>query len=64
VYRSELYALLEDVRGVDHVMTLLLDGDEAMAALPLAPDPASAAETLADLGDLTVTVLDPGAEAW
>jgi hypothetical protein len=64
VYRSELYALLEDVRGVDHVMTLLLDGDEAVAALPLATDPAAAAETLADLGDLTVTVLDPGAEAW
>ncbi|MDN3354886.1 hypothetical protein [Actinomadura sp. DC4] len=64
VYRSELYALLEDVRGVDHVVTLLLDGDESLAALPLAADPAAAAETLADLDDLTVTVLDPGAEAW
>jgi hypothetical protein len=64
VYRSELYALLEDVRGVDHVMALLLDGDEALAALPLATDPVPAAETLADLDELTVTVLDPGAEAW
>jgi hypothetical protein len=64
VYRSELYALLEDVQGVDHVMALLLDGDEAVAALPLATDPVLAAATLADLDDLTVTVLDPGAEAW
>lgn len=63
VYRSELYGLLEGVRGVDHVAALLLDGDESVPALPLAADPALAAESLVTVDSLDVTVLDPGSGA-
>ncbi|MEN3360503.1 MAG: hypothetical protein V7637_4485 [Mycobacteriales bacterium] len=63
VYRSELYALLEGVRGVDHVAQVLLGGDDAAAALPLADDPAVAAASLVALAPPEVTVLDPGSGA-
>jgi hypothetical protein len=63
VYRSELYALLEGVRGVDHVAQVLLDGDDTVAALPLAGDPADAAASLVALATPDVTVLDPGSGA-
>lgn len=63
VYRSELYGLLEGVRGVDHIAELLLDGDESVPALPPATDPALAAASLVTVDSLDVTVLDPGSGA-
>jgi len=63
VFRSELYGLLEGVPGVDHVATLLLDGDASTQALPLHADPALAAQSLVRLDAADVTVLDPGSAA-
>jgi hypothetical protein len=63
VFRSELYGLLEGVPGVDHVATLLLDGDASTQALPLHDDPALAALSLVRLAAPDVTVLDPGSAA-
>jgi hypothetical protein len=63
LYRSELYGLLEAVPGVDHVATLLLDGDPVLPALPLDGAPATAAVSLVSLDDLAVTVLDAGSAA-
>jgi hypothetical protein len=58
VYRSELYQLLEDTPGVDHVRRLLLDGDLARGELPLADDEVVASESLVALEDVAVTVVD------
>jgi hypothetical protein len=58
VYRSELYQLLEDLPGVDHVHRLLLDGDPARGELPLADDEVVASESLVRLDDVAVTVVD------
>ena len=58
VYRSELYQVLQDTTGVDHVQQLLLNGDPAVEALPLSPDPAQAAVSLVRLAAATVTVVD------
>jgi hypothetical protein len=35
VYRSELYQLVEDVRGVDHVVELRLNGNATAGAIPV-----------------------------
>jgi hypothetical protein len=59
VYRSELYQLLEATDGVDHVQQLLLDGDASRYELPLATDDeVAASESLVELTDVTVTILD------
>jgi len=58
VYRSELYQLLEDTPGVDHVQRLLLDGDPARGELPLADDEVVASESLVALDDVAVSVVD------
>ncbi|HEX6673741.1 MAG TPA: hypothetical protein VF486_01765 [Actinomycetes bacterium] len=58
VYRSELYQLLEDTPGVDHVRRLLLDGDPARSELPLADDEVLASESLVALDEVAVTVVD------
>ncbi len=58
IYRSELYQVLQDTTGVDHVQALLLNGDPAAEALPLSPDPAQASLSLVRLTDAAVTVVD------
>lgn len=54
VFRSELYQLMEEVSGVDHVQRLLLNGDDERNNLPL-----SSPISLVTLDHLTVTVVDP-----
>lgn len=53
VFRSELYQLIEDIAGVDHVRQLLLNDDEAVDEIPL-----SSPDSLITLSDLRVTILD------
>jgi len=54
VYRSELYQVIEGCPGVDHVQTLLLNGDENRGWIPL-----SSPLSLVRVEELAVTVVDP-----
>ena len=58
VYRSELYQVLQDTTGVDHVQALLIGGDPTVSELPLAADAATASVSLVQLTGVTVTVVD------
>ena len=53
VFRSELYQLIGDIAGVDHVQQLLLNDDDAVDEIPL-----SSADSLITLSDLRVSVVD------
>lgn len=57
VFRSELYQILEGIRGVDHVQRLLLDGDDTVGEFPL-----SSRRSLVDLpkDEPIVNVVDAG----
>lgn len=57
VFRSELYQLIEDTPGVDHVKRLIMNGDETVGELQLS-SPTSLANL--DVGEdkLKVTVVD------
>ena len=50
VYRSELYQEIEGIEGVDHVETLLVNGDAGGSAVDVGEF------SLLCLGDLSVTV--------
>ena len=59
VFRSELYQRIEGLPGVDHTRRLLMNGDDQVGELPLAP--ASSLErsrSLVRLAELRVTVVD------
>jgi hypothetical protein len=59
VFRSELYQRIEGLPGVDHTRRLLMNGDDQIGELPLAP--ASSLErsrSLVRLAELRVTVVD------
>lgn len=58
VFRSELYQVLQDTAGVDHVQALLINGDATVSEVPLAADPATASVSLVQLTSVTVTVVD------
>jgi hypothetical protein len=58
VYRSELYQVLQDTAGIDHVQRLLISGDGQVSELPLAADAATASVSLVQLTGVTVTVVD------
>jgi hypothetical protein len=49
VYRSDLYRVIEGVAGIDHVATLLLNGDDSIGEIPLV-------SPLSLIGPLAVTV--------
>ena len=54
VYRSEMYQVIEGCPGVDHVQTLLLNGDENRGWIPL-----SSPLSLVRVEELALTVVDP-----
>jgi len=59
VFRSELYQQIEGLPGVDHTRRLLLNGDDQVGEVPLAPtNPRQRSRSLARLADLRVTVVD------
>lgn len=59
VFRSELYQRIEGLPGVDHTRRLVMNGDDQIGELPLAPtDPRQRTRSLARLADLHVTVVD------
>jgi Baseplate J-like protein len=59
VFRAELYQLIEGIAGVDSARQLLLNGDELIGELPLAPASSPLRhKSLARLDTLDVSVLD------
>jgi hypothetical protein len=59
VFRSELYQQIEGLPGVDHTRRLLLNGDDQVGELPLAPNsPLQRSRSLVRLAELRVTVVD------
>jgi hypothetical protein len=59
VFRSELYQQIEGRPGVDHTRRLLLNGDERIGELALAPnDPGQRSRGLVRLAELRVSVVD------
>jgi baseplate J-like protein len=50
VYRSELYQLIEAIEGVDHVVTLAMNGDTARSSIAIGEN------DLVAVDDLTVTI--------
>jgi hypothetical protein len=59
LYRSDLYHEIEGIPGVDHTHRLLMDGDDAIGELPLAPSrPSERPSSLVRLAELRVTVVD------
>ena len=59
VFRSELYQRIEGLPGVDHTRRLLLNGDDQVGELPLAPSsPLQRSRSLVRLTDLRGTVVD------
>jgi hypothetical protein len=59
VFRSELYQLIEGVAGVDSARQLLLNGDELIGELPLAPTASPVRhQSLAKLDRLDISVMD------
>jgi hypothetical protein len=59
LYRSDLYHEIEGVPGVDHTRRLLMDGDDEIGELPLAPTrPSERPYSLVRLAGLRVTVVD------
>lgn len=59
VFRSELYQRIEGLPGVDHTRLLVMNGDEQIGELQLAPiDPDQRSRSLVHLAELRVTVVD------
>jgi len=59
VFRSELYQQIEGLPGIDHTRRLLMNGDDQVGELPLAPtSPVQRSRSLVRLAELRVTVVD------
>jgi hypothetical protein len=59
IYRSELYQQIEGLPGVDHTRRLLMNGDDQIGELPLAPaQPLERSRSLVRLASLNVQVVD------